>query len=455
MSTTLDNLAAFIATAQADERFNQTGLKPSAFANTMMEKKKEKGGGLQNVSIRNGSQVSNSKFYLPDDTSDYVGVTASSNVFQKITPVVSGTFSWSFLAGNLMYSDVMLRQYKSAGASQLADYLGSRLQFTEGAMTTNLGAGTISGTGNGLQSTLATGGTGPTASVATDPYGIIYQNRYFSGTPNGNANSPATNTHLGLPRHLHSELVSNYFDATNHYGTAVEIAGATLTEGSTVVSVATSLDYRPYLGWEVWVDLANGTDYVPLGREYVVADAASSATTTFQLSTIYRGATDTTVAIKLVPPFNVDQHGPAGMLSTGKLDRAYYQACNGALSPDMILSNTRTFSAVKTMLKNTAQWTFVPNADYKSKGYNNQFEYEGATWCADDNMASGSIQFINTGWTRMYTLKGNGDYKIKPSDIMELPSQTGHLMYGAVKSWEFQIISESPRLNAAIVGLNT
>jgi hypothetical protein len=453
MSTTLDNLAAYVATIQADQRFIDTSRKQSAALNKFMSKKATRGGALLNLSIKNGSQVANGKFFLPDDTSDYVGVTASSNVFQKLTPVVQAQFAWSFHATNLMYSDVMLQQAKTGGKSQLANYIEDRLRFSEGQTTDDIGAGIISGTGNGAQSTLATGGDGPTTSSATDPYGLNYQDRYFSGTVNGNANSPSTNTHLGAYRHLHPELISNVYDATDHYGTALEMTGATVTNGSTTVSVATNLDYAPYLGWQIWIDTANGTNYVPLGREYVVADVASGATTTFQMSQVYRGSNDSSVAIKLVPPYTTAVHGAAGAWTPAKLISAYYAAADGDNVPDLGLMNTATFAAMKNFMWNT-NIRIVADADMEGKGYKNNFMFEGATCVVDNNKARGEVHFVNTDWTKLYVLEGMTDWKIRGSDIIELPSQTGHKMYGAVKVFPFQLISESPRSNARVIGLD-
>lgn len=449
MSTTLDNLRNFVTAIQADPAFVQTGRKESAFFLKMFEKRKTKGGANLELSVRNGDQATNAKWILPDDSStDYIGTTSGKNDYQSLSPVVQLQFAWSFATSNLTYSDVQLQQAKTGGKSQLADYLGTRLEFSNGEILSMIGSGIIAGTGNGYQSTLAS----VTGSSGAQPYGIVYQDRFYSGTANANTNSEATNTHLGKARHLHSELVSNVIDDSTAYGTTVAVAGATLTNGSTAISVLTSADYSPYIGWEIWIDLTQSGSFTRLGREYVVADATSGAATTLQMSTVYRGATDTNVDIQLRAPLNATSHGAQGLVSTAKLDKAYYMASDGVETPDLALADMMTFAAIENLIKSTKQTILTRDADWEAKKYNN-FMYNYATMLIDNNMTQGSVHFINTKYTNLYCLEGMQDYKIKGADIMELPQQTGFKQYGASKVFPFQIVSRSPRNNAVVKGL--
>lgn len=451
---TITALRNYVAARQADKKIINTGLKETPFLSKAMAKKKILGGGTQELSVRNGEQVSNAKYYTPGGSDDYVGVTASSNVYQSIDPVVQLQFFWSLLGVNLRYSAIELQMAKTGSDSQLANFLGSRMDFTEDHGRILAGSGIVSGTGDGYQGTLAS----VTGSNASEPYGIIYQDRYFSGTANANTAGTTlvsnSNTHFGQSRHLHSELVGNSMNATSGYGSTISVVGATVTNGSTELSVMSSDDYTDYIGWEVWIDTAQTGDFVRLGREYVIADADTSAATTVQMSTIYRGATDTAVNIELRAPFNTTAHGAASVLTNSKIGKVYYQASDGNRTPDMINSNTRTFGAVSALLFDQMRWQKVVDSDYGSKGYDN-FKYLGATWCADNNFGDGEIHMINTEYTRLCCLQGQDTYMIKPSDIVNLSAgQDGYAQYGADATFAFQLVSESPRSNGILKGLS-
>ena len=460
MSTTLDNLANFVTAKQADPEFINSNDKESATLNKLLENKKVKGGALQNFSIKNDSQTTNFKWMLPDDTSDVVG-TGSDNDYQSISPVAQPQFTWSFGTTNLSYSGVQLQQAKTGGKSQLADYLGDRLAYTNSEMITQLGSGIISGTGGGLQAAIEAGGTGPVpgpaASVAAEPYGLIYQDRYFSGIANGNTAGTASvtrnNTHFGKERHLYGTLVGNVFDASSAgYGTTISVTGATLTNGSTELSVMTSDVYTDYIGWEVWADITQSGTFVRLGREFVIADAATGAATTCQMSQIYRGATDTAVDIELRAPYSTAVHGTAGITNPEKLNKAYFAASDGTNHPDMGMMNSDMFAAVYNDLFGVRRWTAVTDSDYETKGYDN-FKFHRSTMVLDNNCISGEIHFINTKYTKIYCLEGMTDYKIQGKDMISLPHQNGFEQYGAAKVFPFQVVSISPRNNARVIGL--
>lgn len=466
MGDTITNLRNFVAARQADPKVIETGRKETPLLSKSMAKKKILGGSVQELSVRNGEQSSNAKFYQPGDSAtDFVGTAGSANVYQAIDPVVQLQFYWSFLASNLRYSDIELQIAKTGGASKLADYLGSRMDFTEGEARETAGAGIISGTGDGYQGQLQiTGAYDPTVSTYSDPYGLIYQDRNWSAglvaaagtamTDGERDTANALNTHFGQGRELHSELVGNHVNAAIGFGTTVAVAGATLTQNSNMITVMTGDDYRDYLGWEIWVNLSNvptasGGTFTRLGREFVVAGASSNTgATTLLMSSTYRGATDTTVAVELRAPFSTD-----AALSNAKLNKFYYQASDGGRTPDMALSSTATFAAVSTLLFDQHRWTRVVDSEYGTKGYDN-FKYLGATWCADNNYDDGTVHFINTEYTRLCCLQGQDDYKIKPSDIQMLSAgQTGHSQYGADTTFAFQMVSSSPRSNALIIGM--
>lgn len=460
MSTTLDNLANYITAKQADPEFIATGDNESAFLNKCMEKKKIKGGALQNFTVKNDSQATNFAWMLPDDTSDVVGGGAT-NDYQSLDPVAQPQFTWSFGTTNLVYSQVQYQQAKTGGKSQLADYLDSRLEYTNSEMVTKLGAGIISGTGSGLQDTLvSTAGTQPvpypSSSSAAEPYGLIYQDRYYSGTANANTAGTASvsnsNTHFGKSRHLYKALVGNVFDAsTAGYGTTFSDAGVTLTNGSTEISSITPTDMDAYIGWEVWVDINGGSNYTRLGRT-VIADAATGSASTIQMSSIYEGANVTGVNLQLRAPFSTAVHGTEGITTPEKLNKAYFSACNGTDKPDLGLCNNEMFAAVYNDLFGIQRWTLAKDSDMETKGYDN-FKFHSATMVMDLNAPSGEIHFVNTKYTKMYCLEGMTDYKIQGKDLQHLPSQTGFEQYGASKVFPFQLASQSPRSNARIINL--
>ena len=460
MSTTLDNLANYVTAKQADPEFIATGDKESAFLFKCMEKKKIKGGALQNFTVKNDSQDTNFKWMLPDDTSDVVG-TGSTNDYQSLDPVAQPQFTWSFGTTNLVYSKLQYQQAKTGGKAQLADYMDSRLQFTNSEMITKLGAGLITGTGSGLQSTIVdTAGTQPvpypSSSNAAQPYGLIYQDRYYSGTANANTAGTASvsnsNTHFGKSRHLYKALVSNVFDASSAgFGTTFSDSGVTLTNGSTEISSITSTDMDAYIGWEVWVDINGGSNYTRLDRT-VIADAATGAAETIQMSSIYQGATVTGVNLELRAPYSTAVHGAAGIVNPQKLTKAYFTASDGQNNPDLGLCDSQMFAAMYNDLYSRKEWTLAVNGDYESKGYDN-FKFHKATMLMDDNAPAGEIHFVNTKYTKFYCLEGMTDYKIQGKDLAFLPSQTGFEQYGAAKVFPFQLASQSPRSNARIINL--
>lgn len=454
--TTLSELADYVTARQADPQFIATADKQSAFLNKMLDKKVFQGGLVQNFSIKNDDQASNFEWFLPDESTDVIGG-GSVNTYTKLTPIVSPSFAWSYGSTNLVYSKIQLDTAKSGGESQLANYLDTRLQYSNSEMVSNLGRGVLLGTGDGKQSTLSTTvGTQvapyPTTSVGTEAYGLVYQDRYFSGASSNTANS-TTNLHFGKERHLYDSLVSNVFDASSAgYATAVSFSTATVTNGSTEVSVAASDDYSDYIGFEVWIDTANGTNYQRLNR-VVVADAAAGAATTFQMSQVYRGATDAAVSIQLRPRFNTATHQAAGLVCPEKLSTVYFSACNGSDEPDLGLCDNQMFSAMYNDLFSNQRWTIAKNSDYQSKGYNN-FMFHNATIVMDLNAPAGSVHFINTKYTKMYCLEGYGDYRIQGSDFVDHPTGVGHKQIGAAKEFAFQLVSQSPRSNARIINLD-
>ncbi|WP_299077619.1 hypothetical protein [uncultured Paraglaciecola sp.] len=446
MSVSLDNLAPYIAAKQAEKKVVQTGRDETPTLSKAMETKKLRGGSEQEISVRNGDQATNTKFYNPDDpVSDFVGSVAGENNYTAIQPVVKLKFAWSFNGTDLRYSGIQLQQYKTAGDAQLASYLDDRLEFSEEEARESIGSGIINGTGNGYQGTLA----GVVGTNLVNPYGLIYQDRNFSGTPNANTSNAADNTHFGQPRHLHSELVGNVLNATTGYGTTIADTG-TFVVGSTEISGLASTVFTPQLGWEIWVDFGAGFEH--LGREYVVADADTAAATTLQMSTIFRGVAGS-YPVEFRAPFNVATHGAAGVLTTAKLNKLYFQCSDGKRSPTQINSDTTTFGAVSNFLVDVARWNLVKDADFAAKGYNN-FMYQNATWCADNNYTRGTIQYLTGKHTNLYCLRGQDDYMIKASDLIELPSQAGYKQFGANTTMAFQMVSESPRSNGIINGLD-
>ncbi|WP_299081628.1 hypothetical protein [uncultured Paraglaciecola sp.] len=460
MSVTLDALANYVTAKQADPEFIATGDIESAALYKFMDKKKIKGGALQNFTVKNDSQATNFEWILPDDTSDVVGGGAT-NEYTALDPVAQPQFTWSFGTTNLRYSNVQYQQAKTGGKSQLADYLDSRLEYTNSEMVTKLGAGIITGTGGGLQTAIvSTAGTQPvpypSSSNAAQPYGLIYQDRYYSGTANANTAGTTSvsnsNTHFGKSRHLYKALVSNVFDASAAgYGTTFADAGVTLTNGSTEISSITSTDMDAYIGWEVWVDLNAGSNYKRLGRT-VIADAATGAATTIQMSSVYEGATDTSVNLELRAPYSTAVHGTSGIVNPQKLNKAYFAASNGQDKPDMGLCDNDMFAAIYNDLFSIQRWTLVRDGDMETKGYDN-FKFHRATMCMDLNAPSGEIHFVNTKYTKMYCLEGMTDYKIQGKDLIHLPSQTGFEQFGAAKVFPFQLASQSPRSNARIINL--
>jgi hypothetical protein len=448
MTIPITALQDYVATRQADKEFLQTGRKESAAFNKFLAKKKTRGGSLQQLNLRNGSQATNAKWVLPGDASDYVGLTPGSNVFQTVEASVPMQFSWNYATTNLAYSGILLQQAKTAGEAQLADYLDTRLQFSNGEIVEMIGDGIIRGRGNGQQSTLAS----VTGSTGTEPYGLIYQNRVFSGTVAGNANSPATNTHLGQLRHLQAELVSNELDATAGYGSDYTET-VTLTNGSTAISGLTSGDYFPYRLWEIWWDESGSGTYKRLGREYVVADTAATggAATTVQMSQVFRGTTGS-YSVKLKAPYNTTTHGAAGLPNTAKLNKAYYLASDGKNFPDMGLVEMMGFASIQTLIQAEKRVLIVKNMDFESKGYDN-FMYNQATMVVDNNINQGEVHFINTAFSNLYCLQGMEDYRIGGSDIIEGPFQQGFKSYVAQKAFPFQLVCSSPRNNAVIRNL--
>jgi hypothetical protein len=423
-----------------------------------MKKKKTSGGSTQEFSVRNGDQASNFKWYLPDAASDFVGVTGSTNTFQKIDPVAQLQYTWSFGASNLRYSAIQLQQAKTAGKHQLANYVGSQLDFSQEEAAEQIGAAVVNGTGDGYQGALDSSYNGPGTSTGIQPYGTIYQQRAYSGLIGGQTEMTnavtGSNTHFGASRHLHSELVGNFFDASDVSATAVSISNVTMTNGSTQVDAFTTADLSAKIGWEIWWDEGSTGTFIPLGREYVVASTKATTDTLFQMSTIYRGTTSSTIDLELRCPYNATDHGAAGVLTMGKLQKSYSQASNGIDVPDHGLMSSRTFGKVLGFIQDNPRWNLVKNADLGLKGYGDNFMFNQATCVVDNNLADGKIIFENLNYLKLVCLEGQEDYKIKGSDLIELPSQTGHKQFGANKTMAFQLVSKSPRSGAQIINLD-
>lgn len=448
MGVTLDNIRNYVTAKQNDPKTVFTGRKETAYCNKLMSKKRTGGGAIQEFSIDNDAQADNTKWYLPDDpTSDFVGTVAGENNYSQIEPVAQAQWTWSFISSELRYSQVQYQIAKTGGPRQLAKYLDTRLEFTSRNAKDRLGQGLINGKGNGFQDVLP----GVASSTGREPYGIIYQNRAFSGALDTNVANPVDNLHFGRPRHLHRALVGNPFDAVSGYGATVAAAGATFTADSTEISGLPAADYAPNRGWEIWVDFGSG--FENLGREYQVGDtaAAGGSATTIQMTQVFRGVAGA-YDVELRAPFNVTNHGAIGAITTAKLNKGYYAACDDTTRPDIALSNTRTFGAVSNFLVDVMRWTLARDSDYETKQYDN-FKYQGATWCADNNFADGRVEFINTDYTFLECLEGMDDYKIMGKDIIELPSQVGNRQYGCNKTFVAQQVCESPRSNAYVAGL--
>lgn len=456
MGVTLTNLASYIATYLDNKDMVRTSLKATPKLDQLMKNRKSRGGSEWDIQIRNENSSKGTKWFSPDDTNDVVGAGAT-NAYTRIQPIVTGKASWSSLLEEFKYSKVQLQKYQTAGPAQLADYLNSRLEFGIDNLEEAVADGLINGTGNGFDGTLP----GVSGTDASEPYGLAYQQRTYSGAPGTNTESLATNTHLNLARHLHPALVGNQFDATNSYGTTLTTTGVTLTNGNTQIPGLVSADHSGYLNWEIWYRPASTGDYTRMGREYVVADTGTAgniatATTYVQMSQIFRGANGS-YDIQFRAPFNTTDHGAAGVWTTAKLNKMFARASgfktkNGMGSPDFLSCNNETFQAFMNYLQTLKQWTFSKDATLETEGFQH-FMYNSMKVIVDPFEADGVIRMDCSKHLSLYTLKGMDNFKIDKSDLYEAPSETGVKQIVAAPVFTCQIVDASPRSSAVLTGL--
>lgn len=451
MSTTLDNLAPYITEYLAQKDVVNTSLKSTAKLNKLMQRKKSQGGSNWDISIRNENSSKGTKFFEPDGATDTIG---TGNSYTRIEPVVTATAAWSFLLEEFKYSKVQYEQYRTAGKAQLADYLNTRLDFGMENMEDAIADGIVNGTGNGNQGTLPS----VTGSVAQELYGLKYQQRAYSGTIGANTEKQADNLHLGLARHLHPALVGNVFDDTTAYGATVTELAITLTNGNTTVPGVTSVDYTPYIGWELWYRPAGSGSYERMGREYVVADATAGAATSFQMAQVFRGATGS-YDIQIRAPFDATAHGAQGSWTVEKLNKAYARASGaksgvgGIGSPDFACCNPETFQSFMNYLQQLQRWTFSKDAKLENEGYQN-FKYNTCTVIVDPYESDGVVRFETSKHQNFYTLTGMDKFTITRADMYEAPNEDGVQQIVCAPVFTSQIVDASPRSSAVITGLN-
>lgn len=386
----------------------------------------------------------NAKTFIPGGANDFIGSGVSfdaNSTHENRSPINDFQVYFAYLAANIRISEIQLKQ--AAMRRQLFPFLDNQLSSVMTDMAELLSSQVVSGTGNGVQGTLA----GVTGSAAENLYGLFYQNRRYSGVANANTANNSDNSHFGVARHTQPIFVGNDLNAADvdpgdasTWVDGGDLDAVTLTSGSTEITLGgAATDLSPNIGWEIYYR-ANGTSdpYTRMGRGFVIADANAGAAGTVQMARQWTGATGAAAYdIQLRPFFNSSVDGAASELTVNKVLTAYgYASSSSTDFPDIALCNTRHLTTLRKTLQQQERYPGVEykeNRDLSASGFDNIMVGK-TTFLADDWYPDGIVDMFNTKYIHIATEEGFdrlqiGKDGLRSGDAAQIKSKVGEMVY--------------------------
>jgi hypothetical protein len=430
------------------------------------------------IPVRNRER--NAEMFLVGSTGDYIGEagdpsTVLTATYKERDPVKMAKAFFATLKNDLRINEIQLKRAQSK--RELLPFMKNNLETHKEDTCELIASQIINGTSDGQQNALV----GIAGASALDMYGLIYQDRVYSGVAGTNVNNNPANTHMGLVRSEHRELVGNVLsalsvDPAGDGATFLEVLDVEFRQGETSVSLnGAAVDFTNYIGWNVYADLQGGTNYKPLGRGYVVGDATIGGTDTkiqlgYKWEQIDAGDNSDNPAyvarpgtnglgiqanIQLRPWFDGTIHGDAGVLTINKLIRAGRAANSGKRRANLAGLSEATYSRIIELLQ--TQERFVDNM--KSNKTLETANYEsiiiaGVTFCPDNYWPDGEIHFYNTKYVKPFIEKGFDSFELKAGDLKKLTDGRSVKSIGAALVASMQVMVTAPNTGSVLKDFN-
>lgn len=176
---------------------------------------------------------------------------------------------------------------------------------------------------------------------------------------------------------------------------------------------------------------------IPAGLQYLVpASNGTVGTIDGAAHTAWRPQRDTTG----VTAWNTSDEGLIA------LDKMFEDCVRGSEKPDCIVTTVKVKSLINIMQIKNHAINVDQNSDMAKLGFDT-IKYRGATVMADDNVPTGYLYLVNTGYTRFQVLS-KGNYK-----MTEMKQPIGGL-YNCMQLYVFcNFTSGALRLNGLMTGI--